>query len=176
MSDAFDVKLKGLRDIEDRLATLGSVGGEKVMRSVLYAATKPIEAAAKSNAQALIGSSDPKRPSGSGALAKSIRRVYLRLRGLVSGGQRFTVSVAPKAKDRVAVSLANLVYKRKRPIKGVFWGHLVEWGHKSRGTASVPGRNIFRRAIDSTRATAVGIFEREIARRVERAVRRNVAE
>jgi len=176
MSDGFNVNLKGLRDVEDRLATLGSVGGEKVMRSVLYAATKPIAEAAKANAQALVGSADPRRPSGSGALAKSIRRVYLRPRGLATGGQRFTVSVAPKAKDRVAVALANLVYKRKRPIKGIYWGHLVEWGHKSRGAGSVPGRNVFRRAIDTTRATAVSIFEREIARRVERAVRRNAAE
>lgn len=176
MSDSFGVNLKGLRNVEERLTTLGSVGGERVMRSVLYAATKPILAAAKANAQALVGSADPKRPSGSGALAKSIRRVYLRPRGLTTGGQRFTVSVAPKAKDRVAVALANLVYKRRRPIKGIFWGHLVEWGHKSRGTAAVPGRNIFRRAIDTTRATAVDIFEREIARRVDRAVRRNVAE
>lgn len=176
MSDGLSINLRGLRDVEDRLATLGSVGGEKVMRSVLYAATKPIAEAAKSNASALVGSTNPRRPSGSGALAKSIRRVYLRPRGLATGGQRFTVSVAPKAKDRVAVALANLVYKRKRPIRGIYWGHLVEWGHKSRGGSAVPGKNVFRRAIDSTSAAAIGIFEREIARRVDRAVRRNASE
>jgi len=176
MSDGFNVKVSGLRDVDERLATLGAVAGEKVMRSTLYAATKPIMETAKSNAQALVGSNDPRRPSGSGALAKSIRRVYLQPRGLATGGSKFTVAVAPKAKDRVAVTLANLVYKRKRPIKGVYWGHLVEWGHKTRGSGSVPGKGIFRRALDSTRGTAVAIFEREIARRVDRAVRRNAAE
>lgn len=176
MSDGFDVSLKGIADVESRLVTLGKVGGEKVMRSVLYAATKPILDTAKANAGALIGSPNPKKPSGSGALQKAIRRVYMRPTGLAAGGSRFVVSVAPKSKDRVALALANLVYKRKRPIRGVFWGHLVEWGHKGRGGSDVAGKNIFRRAIDSTRSTAISIFERELAKRVDRAVRRNVAE
>lgn len=176
MADTIKVDLKGIAQVEERLATLGKVGGEKVMRSVIYAATKPIMEAAKANAQALAGSPDPRRPSGSGALAKAIRRVYLRPTSLARGGSKFTVSVAPKSKDRVAVALANLVYKRKRPIRGVWWGHLVEWGHKTRGGGSVPGQNIFRRALDSTRSSAVSIFERELAKRVDRAVKRNVAE
>ncbi len=172
------VDIKGLKDVDARLASLGTVAGAKVMRSVLFASTKPILYQAKENARALVGSADPRRPSGSGALEKSIRRVYLRARGGAFGsGTRFTVAVAPKAKDAVAIALAGLVYRRKRPARGIYWGHLVEWGFTARNGKAVPGQGIFRKALQSAQFAAVSTFRLRIARAVERALRKqNAAE
>lgn len=109
----------------------------------------------------------------SGALAKAIRRVFVKRSGLQVGfnsGSQFVVTVAPKIRDRIAVSLANLVYKRRRPIRGVFWGHLVEWGftHFRSGT-KIPGRLIFTKALNDTAERAITLFREVIGRKVERA-------
>jgi len=187
------VSVTGLRDVEERLQSLGQVAGTKVMRSVLFTASKPIEVHAKANARALIGSMDPRLPSGSGALEKAIRRVYLRHTGGSFGsGTRFTVSVAPKTKDATAVAIANLVYRRKRPIRGIYWGHLIEWGHRQMGWARrkserwfllgtigkrVEGKGIFASALRSAGPEATRIFRDRIERAVMRALKKqNAAE
>jgi len=110
-------------------------------------------------------------------LAKATRRVYLRAksnRGLFgASGSRFVVVIAPKAKDRVATALANLFYKRRRPIRGVFWGHLVEWGFTHwRSGRRIAGRYVFTRAADSRSNEAVELFRKLIGPRVERAAKR----
>lgn len=179
---SISIDVKGLRDVEERLQSLGGVAGTKVMRSVLFAASKPIMTAAKANAQALVGSSDPTRPSGSGALAQAIRRVYLKPRaGGLGAGSRFTVSVAPKTKDQTAIALARLVYQRPR-LKGVYWGHFVEWGtgtnqRKGRKPRKQAAQRIFLRALQSSQAEAVLLFRARIERAVTRALKKqNAAE
>lgn len=169
MADEFTVEMKGLREIEERLTLLGSISGARVMRSTLFRASRPLLTAAQQNAT---------RIQRSGALAKSIRRVYLR--GVSVGGpfgdgvqNRFVVSIAPKAKDRVAIALANLVYRRKRPIRGVFWGHLVEWGftHKRSGRR-IPGKGIFTAAARSRADESIALFAKYIRRNVDRAMKK----
>jgi len=162
----FSAELKGLRDVDAKLALLGSVAGEKVMRSVMFAAMKPVVDQAKQNIAEI--------PNGSGALAKATRRVYLRAsRGIKkSTGTRFTVAVAPKVKDRVAISLANLHYKRKKPIRGIFWGHLVEWGFRTRSGAKIEGRLVYTRALQSKAAQVISTFQQRIKVAVDKALKK----
>lgn len=167
MADGFSVEIKGLREVEQKLEILGGVAGAKVMRSTLFRASRPLLKAAQQGAT---------RVQRSGALAKSIRRVYLRS---TSGGvftgrtSRFTVSIAPKAKDRVAIALANMVYRRKKPIRGVYWGHLVEWGYTVWRTGRrMPGRGIFTSAARSGAEESITLFGRYIRRNVDRAMKK----
>jgi hypothetical protein len=183
-SGAFTVNMRGLREVDERLASVGQLAGERVMRAALRAASRPIIASAKDKAAALAGSQDigtrKPRPSGSGALSKAIRAVFLRPTNLGSagsfgGGSRFAVTIAPKVKDRAAIALANLTYKRKRPFRGIYWGHLVEWGHASRGRGSVPGRGIFRSALYGNASQAASIFQEEISKRLDKAAKGDAA-
>lgn len=184
MADGFSVEMKGLKEVDEKLALLGAVAGEKVMRSTIFAAVKPIQEAAQSNISAI--------PGGSGALSKATRRVYLKSGGggisrLFSTGSRFVAAVAPKTKDRVAIALAGLHYKKK--IRGVFWGHLVEWGHRignrstgrltratsfrgSSGLGKVQGRLVFTRALNSRSSESIELFRKLIFRAVDRALKR----
>jgi HK97 gp10 family phage protein len=158
VSDGFRVELKGLREVDEKLAQLDKVAGEKVMRSVMFAAMKPAMVAAKANAAAL--------PTGSGALEKSIRRVYLKQ----PQSNRFVVSVGPKAKDRTAIALANLHYKRRRGIRGIYWGHFVEFGTKRRDGSNTPARSVFGRALTSTASQVIREFDARIRQRVDKAI------
>jgi hypothetical protein len=169
MADGFTQSVKGLKEVDDALVKLGAVAGERVIRSTLFTASKPILDQTVSNISVI--------QRGSGALAKATRRVYLRGRGgtslFGSSGSRFVVSIAPKAKDRVAVALANLFYKRKRPIRGVFWGHLVEWGFSHfRSGRHISGKTPFSRAASSRASEAIEAFRKLIGPRVERAAKR----
>lgn len=189
MADGFNVSFSGFKEIDENLARLGEVAGEKVMRSSLFTAMKPIQDRAVAGLSAI--------PTGSGALAKATRRVYLRPGTrtpgqIVASKSRFVVAVAPKTKDRVAIALANLHYKRKRPIRGVFWGHLMEWGHRianrttgrltrssgarktslHSGLGRVRGLRIFTKAYESGSLEAAAIFRRVIGQRVASAIRR----
>lgn len=178
------ISFSGFKEIDENLVRLGQVAGEKVMRSSLFVAMKPIEERAKAGLSAI--------PNGSGALAKATRRVYLRPGtrlpdGSRSSSTRFVVAVAPKIKDSVAIALANLHYKRRKPIRGVIWGHLLEWGHRvahrstgrlSRkagahvGGGRVRGLRIFTKAFEGGSLEAATIFRREIEKRVVAALKR----
>lgn len=191
MADSFSAQLKGLSQVEDRLEMLGAIAGAKVMRTVLYAAAKPLYEQTIANIRSI--------PNGSGALAKSVRRVYLKpgtrssFTAIPAGPSRFVIAIAPKAKDRVAIALANLYYKRK--VKGVFWGHLLEWGHRignkstgylTRATTTrglkrtrlhgglgrVPGKRVFTRAAETRADDAIRIFEQQIGRAIDRALKK----
>lgn len=157
------IQIRGLKEVDERLVMLGQVAGERVMRSVLFAASKPIADQAVANLSVIRG--------GSGALAKATRRVYMRSRSQSGRGTRFVVAIAPKVKDRVAIALANLRYKRRKPIRGVFWGHLVEWGFTHRD-GRVAGRMVFTRALNARADEAIETFRKLIGPRVDRALKR----
>jgi hypothetical protein len=114
------VELKGLKDLEARLTELDALGGQKLVRRVLRKIAKPLEQRAKANAAGL---------GGSGALAASIRIVARRTRG----NQIAAVAVTSKARERRAVVIYNNAYKRQR--KGIFYGWMVDQGHRT-GTKS----------------------------------------
>lgn len=171
MADGFTAELKGLKEADERLASLGQLAGEKVMRSTMFVAMKPVMDAARANATTI---------QHSGALAKAIRRVFLKassgfVQVLTRTASRFIVSVAPKVKDQTAIALANLIYKRKRPVRGIFWGHLVEWGFTHKSGMRIAGRLVFTRAIQANASRVVEIFRQRLAPAIERAAKKQSA-
>lgn len=131
------VTVRGLKELEAKLIQLGQVAGQKVMRQALFAATKPIMEQARTNA-----------PRQSGALRVAMSRAY-KASASSEGGGRFVVAVGPKAKNRAAVGLYNLVHKRGRPIRGIYYGHMIEFGHLTRP----PGSGVSHSAIITKRGT-----------------------
>lgn len=163
-----EIKVSGLEDVQKNLLALGAISGEKVMRSVMFYASRPLEQRGKANAAAL--------PNGSGALHRAIRRVWVRGgQAFAATGRRFLLSIAPKTRDRTALALANLFYKRRRQIRGVYWGHLVEWGFNHRGGGRVAGRGIFGRAVSAGGQEVIDRFIARMGRASERALKRQDA-
>jgi hypothetical protein len=170
-----EIKVTGLREIEAQLASLGSKQGTKILRASMLAASRPILQQAQSNVASIQG--------GSGALHKSLgMRFYAGQQnvgedGVPAMGGRFSVQVAPITRNRVAVALHNLIYGRKR--KGIFYGHLIEFGHRivTRGQkivkGSVPPRPFLKPALDSKGAIAVGRLADEIRTRIAKHLAKN---
>lgn len=191
------VKVRGLKEVEQQLIALGSKPGTRILKRAVYLAGEPIEQRAKRNAAAL--------PNGSGAMEVAIgRRVTVAGNGSPSFtpdvGSRFAVEIYPRLKNRVAIALHNLFYGRKR--KGIFYGHLLEWGHRigtrktgylrkltagarrrfkdgraAGGSTSAGGtvapRKIFEPALKAGAGRAIVIFRREVMAGIERQLKRN---
>lgn len=145
-----EIKVTGLKEVEAQLVNLGSKNGTRIVRRALLIAADPIIEQAKHNVA-----------KHSGALQLSIgRRFAVGSKNqsasiLPEMGSRFSVVVAPFKGNRVATALHNLVYGRKR--KGIFYGHLIEFGH--RDATSATGR--LRRSVRAiARAAARGDFTR----------------
>lgn len=119
-----EIKVTGFKDLQKRLASVGSITGTRAMRGAMFASTKPLLERTKQNAGIF---------SHSGALRQSLRRLFkVENSTLTSGdGSRFTISVGPKIRDRLAITLYNLFYRRKRPRRGIYHGHFLEWGTKT---------------------------------------------
>lgn len=166
MAIVTDIKIEGLKEIAARMVELDAMAGSRLLTRAVRRSLIPLEKRATANA-ASIGKS--------GALAQSIRIVTVRPRG----GEVAAVQVGPKAKDKKSIALHNLYYGRKR--KGVFYGHLVEYGFTTRGA---PGRKVsgwpwFSAAWNMTRAGVLPEFQRILAlgmRRIERRAKKRDAE
>jgi hypothetical protein len=167
------VKVRGLKEIEAQLVELGSKTGTRIMRASMLEASKPILSRAESNAASL--------KTGSGALRESLGMRFSAGRSgsseLPNMGGRFTVQIAPFRKDRTAIALYNLIYKRKRPVRGIRHGHLVELGHRlvrnGREVGSVPARPFLAPALQSGSTDAVAILARELQERIARQLKKN---
>lgn len=157
------IKVTGLKEIERQLQNLGSKDGTRVLRAAMMRAAEPIQKQAQVNAAHL--------PSGSGALEKSIGRRFLvgqqRQTGefLPALGGRFSVIIAPLKKSRVAVALYNLFYRRKR--RGIFHGHLVEFG-----TKRSKKQPFLAPALNARGSQAVDVLADEIRKGIERLLKR----
>jgi hypothetical protein len=188
-----EIKVKGLKEIEAQLVALGSKTGTKILRASMLAAARPILSRAQSNAAAI--------PNGSGSLHKALgMRFFIGNRGgrgelgLPELGGQFSVKIAPLAKEKTAIALHNLYYKRNR--KGIYHGHLIEFGHKikrrtgetetfrgrrgrkytrhiTRELGSVPARPFLRPALDTGGTVAVAILAKELRERIDRQLKKN---
>lgn len=156
-----EIKVTGLKELQQRLKEIGSVSGTKVMRSAMFTATKPILDRAKATA--------PKR---SGALQVALTRTYTvdnkRVTSDDVNGARFSILVGPKTRNRTAIALYNLVYRRKKPRRGIFYGHFLEFGTKT-GTHAT---NWLRRALESTSTTVTELLASTLKKRIETAARK----
>jgi HK97 gp10 family phage protein len=173
------VELRGLQELDEKLLLLGKVGGQKAIRQALYFASKPILDRAKANIQAW--------PGGSGALHAAMGRTF-RVERAGEGG-KFAVLIGPRPAVRLAVSLHNLAYERRR--SAIFYGHFLEFGHqivrrKATGAVNRHGKAKYLRqglgkvmpqrflgpALESGSLRAVFAFQQQLRRRVERALRK----
>ncbi len=155
------VTVRGLKELEARLREIGSVAGTKAMRSAMFTATKPILDRAKANA-----------PVRSGALRLALTRTFS-VKSISGGflegaGSRFLVLIGPRAKNRTAVSLYNLTYRLRRPRRGIFHGHFVEFGTK-RGTRRT---DFLKRALETSAAEAANKLAEALKKRIEAAARK----
>ena len=106
---ATEIDVEGLDELESQLLKLEKKVAVKVVRDALKAGGKVVLADAKTRV-----------PVGSGALKASLGLIARKGRG-----KNFqTVFVAPRQTNKAALALANA--KRSKPIKGVFYGHIVE--------------------------------------------------
>lgn len=157
------VTVRGLKELEARLREMGSVAGTKAMRSAMFTATKPILDRAKANA-----------PVRSGALRLALSRTFAvaatggRLLFGDAPGTRFSILIGPKVRNRTAIALYNLVYKPRTPRRGIFHGHLVEFG-TSRGTRRT---DFLKRALESSVSESVNKLAEALRKRIEAAARK----
>lgn len=161
-----EIKVKGLKELQQQLINLGSITGTKAMRGAMRAATKPMLLRIKTTV-----------PVSSGALQAAERQVFFvsnffsPLRwfggGASGDGSTFTIKIGAKVRDRTAIALYNLVHKRKRPRRGIYHGHYVEFGTKS-GT---PRRDFMRNAAESTAERCVVLLASELGKRIDRALK-----
>lgn len=183
MAIVTDIRLDGLKEIEARMVELDAMAGARLLTRATRRSLIPLEKRATANAASI---------AKSGALAESVRIVTVRPRGT----EVAAVQVGPRKKDRRGVALHNLYYGRKR--KGIFYGHLIEFGHRvgnrqtgwlrklnrrtgAGGSAagSVGPRPWFGPAWSATRAGVLPEFRRILAegmRRIERRAKRRNAE
>lgn len=171
-----DIKVRGLAEIEAQLKELGSKTGTKILRRAMLTANAPIIDRAKSNAAAIRG--------GSGALRESIGQRFFAGKSstnelnLPNMGGRFTVQTAPLRKNKTATALYNLYYKRKRPVKGIRHGHLIEFGHRivtrnGQTRGSVAPQPFMAPAAQQGGNVAVAILARELETGIARQLKKN---
>lgn len=157
---AVTVRVSGLKELDAKLKQIGAVAGQKAMRSSLFAASKPILDQAKANTA--------RWPRGSGALNLSLGRRFSVSQN-VTEGSRFTIGIGPRAKARAAIALYNLVYKRKRPIRGIFYGHLLEFRHKDRAGGDVEARPFLLPALQTKHEEATRLLAQKLEQEIAKA-------
>lgn len=161
-----NMEVTGLKELEARLLELDALAAQKLLRRAARRSLIRLERQATANAESF---------SRSGALAESIKIANVKPRG----SETVAVQVGPKKKDKRAVALQNIYYRRRR--KGIFYGHLVEFDRGVRGSSGrrVPGRPWFRPAWDATRTGIVPEFQRILAQgisRIEKRLRQRAAQ
>jgi hypothetical protein len=166
MAIVADIRLEGLKEIEARMVELDAMAGSRLLTRAVRRSLIPLEKRATANVR---------RFSESGALEQSIKIVTVRPRG----SEVVAAQVGPKKTDRRALALHNVFYGRRR--RGIFYGHLVEFGFTTRGINSrrVKGWSWFGAAWSMTRAGVLPEFQRILAvgmRRIERRAKRKNAE
>lgn len=153
------IKVTGLKELQKKMIEIGSVSGTKSMRSAMMVATKPIQGQAKATA-----------PTRSGALREAVGRTFgVRTFGGTfsfgdSAGSRFSVLIGPKVRNRTAIVLYNLIYKPKRPRRGIVHGHFLEFGTKS----GLRATNWLRNALQSQASPSVSKLAVELKNRIEK--------
>lgn len=157
------IQVRGLKELQERLRELGTVSGSRAMRSAMFTASKPILAKAKATA-----------PVRSGALREALARsfgVKTSSGSIIFGtgaGSRFSVLIGPKVRNRTAIALYNLVHKRRRPRRGIYHGHFIEFGTR----AGTKATHWLRNALESTAGEAVQELARALKVRIDAIARK----
>jgi HK97 gp10 family phage protein len=162
--DEISLTFEGLAELDEKLQALSSVARERSLRRAMWPAMAPVLNHAKAGA-----------PRRSGALAVAMARAVQTAgkgRGLSFGGQEKSlvarVVVTPRRNNRQAVALHNIFYSRKRPIRGIYYGHFLEFGTK-RGVKPLKFMN---RAISSNAQRVINIFAEQLEKAIRTELRR----
>ncbi len=157
--DAISLSFEGIEELDRNLQELSAIGRERALRRAMWPAMAPVLDHAKANA-----------PRRSGALAVAMARAVQsagRGKGLRFGGQEKSlvarVVVTPRRNNRQAIALHNIFYSRKKPVRGIYYGHFLEFGTKR----SDKRFKFMSRAIASNSQRVINIF----AERLEKAIR-----
>lgn len=157
-----EVKILGYAELEARLEELGALGARRIMTRILRWVAQPLEDRAKRNAYGI------SKHGSSGALSRSVQIVGRK----PLGNQVARVAVTSKGKDKTALFLHNAFYERAR--KGIFYGWMVERGHRTRGqrAGQVAGRPWFQPAVASMTPRMESDFLKYLTVAVRRAEKR----
>lgn len=151
------LRLEGLDQVIKNLEGLKPIAREKAMRSAMFKAMRPVLQAVQATT-----------PRRSGALRVAMSRVYLRPTARAAlDALAYRVAVGPKSRNKGAIALANFSYGRTKRIRGVYWGHFLEFGTK-RGIK--PGR-FMQRALQSNAQQVIDIFSNDIEGQIRRQLR-----
>lgn len=145
------IQVRGLKEVQENLLRIGSVTGTRIMRSSMFTATKPTLDKARATT-----------PVRSGALREAMGRTFS------ARGSRFSILIGPKIRNRTAIALYNLVYRLRRPRRGIIHGHLQEFGTRT-GTRAT---HWLRRALESTASAAVSLLAATTKKRIESVVKK----
>lgn len=110
---AIDIEVDGLDELEAKLLELDKRVATRVVRGAL-----------RKSGQIVADSAKTKVPVDSGALKESIGTIARKGKGKRTFQSLF---VAPRERNKSAVAIANTF--REDPIKGIFYGHIVEKGY-----------------------------------------------
>jgi hypothetical protein len=161
------IKAEGFREIDDQLANLGSASGTRILRTAMLRGARPMLEEAKANVAA--------RKRGSGALHQALGMRFIagnqnRTIWLPPLGGRFRVEITPFRKNRIAIALYNLFYKRR--VSRLFYGHFVEFGFRHRGGKQIGPESFLLPALRSQARNVIATFARELRVGIDRELRR----
>ena len=138
-------EIEGLDILEDKLLKMEAKVGGKFLRQALSKAATPVVRSAKQKA-----------PVDTGALRQSIGKATRKGRGKNVA----SVFIGPKQSNARAVALANT--KRSKPIRGIFYGHMVEIGYGRQAP-----QPFLRPALEENAANSVKIFGDDLKVKIE---------
>lgn len=146
---ADDIQIEGLQELERKLLEIESKAGEKELRKALSFSVNPVVKAAKERV-----------PVKTGGLRQAISK-FLR-----KGKNKNVASVfvGIREKNAKAVSLAN--QGRSKPIRGVFYGHIVEKGYGRQSP-----QPFLRPALDQEATNVVKRFRDKLKENIDRVTR-----
>lgn len=146
------IEVKGLRELDRKLAELEEVAGKKVLRGAMFDAMLPVHRAARQNAQAI---------NDSGALAAAMGRWFTQF-----GLRTFAMFVGPRRRAAKAIQLWTQRHGAP-PKGGIRHGHLQEFG-----TVDHNAQPFLRPAFDANKQAMISIFVRRLRERIEKVARR----
>lgn len=152
-----DVRVTGLRELDNALRTLGRKEGRKVLRSAMRSGAKVIATEAK--AQAPIGTREH-RFKEKGQLV-TVRPGNLKR------------SIKPRSLPRRQVSRGQLEFIVAHAGRG-FYGRFLEWGWRAgkQGKYIAPKSRILNNAYDTKREEALRVIQQETGAGIEQAAAR----
>ena len=152
---ATEIEVEGLQELERRLLTLEGKVVNQVVRKALREGGKIVVTSAKGKAN--FGK------HSTGALRESLGTIARKGKGT----NLQTMFVGSRAKNKAALALANA--RRSKPIRGIFYGHMVEKG-TARGQKAQP---FLRPALDENAKDVVLAFSVELKKAIDSVTRKS---